>query len=53
MPNDREEWSATANLLDGRRVSCRFIPQKAGASMAIFQVQAGQIQIDQGLREAV
>lgn len=35
---DREEWSATVALRDGRRVQCRFMPQKGGATMAIFRL---------------
>ena len=40
MTADREEWSASVALVDGRAVHCRFIPQKAGASMVMFKVQA-------------
>ena len=50
---DREEWSATVNLLDGRAVQCRFVPQKAGASMALFQVQTSRSAVKQDLRQAV
>ena len=39
---DREEWSAVVNLQDGRSVHCRFLPQRAGATMVLFQVQARQ-----------
>ena len=53
MAQDREEWSATIGLLDGRSVHCRFIPQKAGASLALFQVQAAQTTARQDLRQAV
>lgn len=35
---DREEWSAHVALRDGRRVDCRFMPQKGGATMAIFRI---------------
>lgn len=35
---DREEWSATVALRDGRRVGCRFAPQKGGGTMAIFRI---------------
>ena len=52
MAQDREEWSATIGLLDGRSVHCRFIPQKAGASLALFQVQAAQTVARQDLRQA-
>ncbi len=37
---DREEWTATASLRDGRRLRCRFTPQRGGATMAIFRVTA-------------
>lgn len=37
---DREEWTATVTLRDGRAVFCRFIPQRGGATMAIFRVEA-------------
>lgn len=37
---DREEWSASATLRDGRRLHCKFTPQKGGATMAIFKVAA-------------
>ncbi len=52
-PHDREEWSATISLLDGRPVLCRFIPQKAGATMALFQVQSARPALEQDLRRAV
>ena len=39
MSQEREEWSATVHLKDGRSVTCRFVPHKAGATMAVFQVQ--------------
>ena len=50
---DREEWSATVSLLDGRSVYCRFVPQKAGASMALFQIQTGRPALENDLRQAV
>lgn len=43
MPQDREEWTATVQLLDGRSVHCRFIPQKAGATMAVFQIHRATV----------
>ena len=52
LAQDREEWSATIGLLDGRSVHCRFIPQKAGASLALFQVQSQQTVSRQDLRQA-
>jgi len=51
LAQEREEWSATIGLLDGRSVHCRFIPQKAGASLALFQVQSRQTVARQDLRE--
>lgn len=39
LAHDREEWTASVQLLDGRSVACRFLPQKAGATMAVFQIQ--------------
>ncbi|NNE80103.1 MAG: diguanylate cyclase [Silicimonas sp.] len=41
LSQDREEWSATVSLLNGQSVLCRFLPQKAGATMVIFHVQSG------------
>ena len=35
---EREEWAANVALRDGRRVQCRFMPQKGGATMAIFRL---------------
>jgi PAS domain-containing protein len=48
---DREEWSATVQLLDGRSVACRFLPQKAGATMAVFQIQSAQSLSVENLRQ--
>ncbi len=48
---DREEWSATIGLLDGRSVHCRFVPQKAGVSLALFHVQSAQAPMKQDLRQ--
>ena len=52
-PQDREEWTATVTMLDGRPVQCRFVPQKAGATMALFQVQSARPVREQDLRRAV
>ena len=52
-PHDREEWSATANLLDGRSVFCRFVPQKAGATMVLFQTQSANAAIGHDLKRAI
>ncbi len=35
---DREEWSATISMRDGRLLSCRFTPQKGGATLASFRL---------------
>lgn len=52
-PQDREEWTATVSLLDGRPVLCRFIPQKGGATLALFQVQSARPKLEQDLRRVV
>lgn len=52
--HDREEWTATVTLTDGRAVYCRFIPQKAGMTMAIFRLQtAVPVAARSELRKAV
>ena len=40
---DREEWSATVALRDGRRVNCRFSPKKGGATMAVFRIEGKEV----------
>ena len=50
---NREEWAGTVALADGRPLLCRFIPQKAGATMAIFKVQAASQLAKAKLRPAV
>lgn len=50
-PQDREEWSAPVQLLDGRAVECRFLPQKAGATMAIFQISRAELHPGIGYRQ--
>lgn len=35
---DREEWTATTAMRDGRLLSCRFTPQKGGATLASFRL---------------
>ena len=50
---DRSEWSAFVMLRDGRALSCRFIPQKGGASLAIFRPQTASQGISGELRKAV
>jgi PAS domain-containing protein len=50
---ERSDWSADVTMRDGRRLACRFIPQKGGSSLAIFSIQTtGQLQ-SKDLREAV
>lgn len=45
---DRENWTASVALRDGRQLYCKFSPQKAGATMAVFKVgvskETGQLQ---------
>ena len=48
---DREEWTATLSLRDGRRLLCRFTPQKGGATLALFRVVTTESMA--GLQEAV
>ncbi len=36
---DREEWTASVALRDGRRLDCRFSPKKGGATMAVFRIE--------------
>ena len=51
--HDREEWQSVVSLRDGRAMSCRFIPQKGGSTLAVFRlVSAGDIPQD-GLQKAV
>lgn len=46
--SEREKWSATVKLRDGRHVSCRFLPRPGGITMAIFRLisleSAGRLQ---------
>ncbi len=51
MPQEREEWSANVQLQDGRSVHCRFVPQKAGATLALFRVHRAAVRIDPELRQ--
>ena len=51
MSQEREEWSATTQLIDGRSVTCRFIPQKAGATMVLFQTQRAHALTESELRQ--
>ena len=36
---ERDEWTADVTMRDGRNLTCRFVPHKAGASLAIFQIR--------------
>lgn len=36
---DREEWTASVVLRDGRRLACRFSPNKGGSTMAMFRIE--------------
>ncbi len=51
MGAEREEWSATVALRDGRRVACRFLPRPGGATMAVFRID--QRESSSRLQEAV
>lgn len=51
--HDREEWTATVQLLDGRSLLCRFVPQRGAASLAIFRVAQVDRSAFEGLRKAV
>lgn len=35
---ERHEWTADVKMRDGRHVSCRFVPQRAGTSLAVFSL---------------
>lgn len=48
---EREEWVAPVSLRDGRRIECRFLPQKGGATMVIFRMNEAKLL--QGLQTAV
>jgi len=37
-PGDREEWTASVPLKDGRVVDCRFSPMARGATLAAFRI---------------
>ena len=50
---ERNDWAADVMMKDGRRLTCRFIPQKGGASLAIFSIQTGSQIQSKDLREAV
>ncbi len=48
---EREEWTAFVSLRDGRKLHCRFTPQKGGATMAVFRI--GNLDALPDLRHAV
>lgn len=50
---ERSEWSAQVAMRDGRHLSCRFVPQKAGASLVIFHILEPAARVPEGLRQAV
>jgi PAS domain-containing protein len=39
---DRREWSAAARRVDGRSLTCRFVPLPGGATMIAFRVSAAR-----------
>ncbi len=41
---EREEWTASVSLRDGRKLHCRFSPHKGGATMAIFRTSRVAVQ---------
>lgn len=51
--HDREEWQSTVALRNGRALSCRFIPQKGGATLAVFRLVAAEDVPRDGLQKAV
>ena len=51
--HDREEWQSTVALRDGRIVSCRFLPQKGGGTLAVFRLIAAEDFKTEGLQKAV
>lgn len=50
---ERAEWTARVATLDGRLLSCRFVPQRAGATLAIFSVVAPSASSPRDLRQVV
>lgn len=50
---ERSDWTADVMMRDGRRLSCRFVPQKGGSSLAIFSIHATGQQKSKDFREAV
>lgn len=50
---ERAEWTAQVTTLDGRHLSCRFVPQKAGASLAIFSTLGPEAHNARSLKQVV
>ena len=42
MIGSRSAWAAEARLVDGRLISCRFVPLGGGATMAAFRLVAAE-----------
>lgn len=51
--HDREEWHSKATLRDGRAIDCRFVPQKGGATLAVFRMLSSNEMPAEGLQKAV
>ncbi len=51
--HDREEWQSVVSLRDGRAMSCRFIPQKGGGTLAVFRLVSSADLSQDGLQKAV
>ncbi len=51
--HDREEWQSTVTLRNGRVLSCRFVPQKGGATLAVFRLVSADKVPNDGLQKAV
>ncbi|NND42569.1 MAG: diguanylate cyclase, partial [Silicimonas sp.] len=50
---ERDEWTGQVTMRDGRSVACRFVPHKAGSSLAIFHPQEAAGKVPSELRHAV
>jgi PAS domain-containing protein len=42
-PEERAEWSGSAQLIDGRALNCRFVPLSDGGTQVIFSVSENHI----------
>lgn len=51
--HDREEWQSSVSLRDGRVVSCRFVPQKGGATLAVFRLVSADDAPKSAMQKAV